>query len=760
MIEKIQGKDHLVQKKDGRLEKYSPTKMKKAINRQTNNKEYMTNTLFEALNIKLYNKIKVEKLWDEVIETAANMISELQPGWDEVAKNAYLQKIYKETYNIHADIDKLNYMTVIKKGVTAGVYSREIAESFTEEEIHELGDYIKKERDKDFTFVGLVSMMEKYSFNASQTKKLELPQHVYMRLAIFPFWKEENKSERLSLIKQRYDDLSTHVFTEATPKMINSMTNNTQMASCVLSTVDDNIESISQTDTNIALFSKYGGGLAIDASYLRCSGSPVGKMGGKSTGPIQFIKKFESTVGAFDQMGKRKGACVVTFPFWHMDVKDLIMLKDAGGAENKRARGFVYAIKWYKLLSQRIKSNEDITLFDPKDVLDLNELWGDNFTKQYEFYENKTSIRKKRISARELAFLIAKVRSETGNVYITFVDNINNQRIGESPVFNSNLCQEIVLPNYPAENFKSKLQFDFNGKATTKSDVQTGEIALCNLSSVNLSKWRKLTNEQKRISVYNLLRASDNLIDIQFYPVKDGELSNKRRRPIAIGINNYANDMASQGIKFSDVKALKYTHEVMEDITYYILEGSNILAQERGHYNYFKDSKWADGIVPMDLYLMKDDEKYNFKLKHNWNKLKKNIKETGVRFSYHFAIAPTATSGLIINSTEGIDPVRKLFTMKEGTYTLPQIVPNLRTNRMFYENAFDIDTNVINDLASIRQKFLDQAQSVSHFYKITDSAYKIISDILDAEKKGIKTLYYLHPLKAGDVDSGCESCSS
>ena len=759
MIEKVKGHDHYVIKRDGRLQKYNPRKLKKAIDWCTNHNETLTQQLFESLNLKIYDKIKIEKLWDEVIETAANLISEMYPIWDDVAKRAYLLKVYKETYNLKSDVDSLEYMDVLKKGMSAGVYNRDIINTFTDEEIHELGEYIKRERDLNFSFIGLVTMMEKYSFNANQHQKLELPQHVYMRVAIQAFWKEP-KDIRLDLIKRRYDDLSLFRYTEATPKMLNSLTYNSQMSSCVLNTVEDDTKSITKTDANLALFSKYGGGLALDVSRLRCSGSILGKNTGKSSGPIQFIKKFENTVQAFDQMGKRKGAMVVTFPFWHMDVFDMVMLKDAGGSDDKRARSLQYAIKWYNIFSERIKKGQDITLFDPKDVQDLNDLWGNDFKERYEYYEEKVGLRKKKVPARDLAFTIAKVRSETGNLYITFVDNINKQRIGEKAVFSSNLCQEICIPSKPAieksENIKCKFGTE---EFETITVHQTGEIGLCNLSSINIMEWIKLSKEEKQELSYNLLRASDNLIDYAFYPVPDGELSNKNRRPIGIGVSNYAQYLAYNEVKFDDKTAEQLTHEIFEDITFYIIEASVKLAKERGFYKHFKESNWAKGLVPMDLYAGPFTNSLLYPLKHNWYDLQENIKQYGVRFSYHFAIAPTATSGQVITATEGIEPIKELFMFKEGTYTLPQLAPNLQKLRMYYQNAFEIDNKVINTLSSIRQKFLDQSQSVSHYYVSTDSAFEIIQDIIDAEEKGLKTLYYLQPKKMGEMEH-CESCSS
>jgi len=322
-------------------------------------------------------------------------------------------------------------------------------------------------------------------------------------------------------------------------------------------------------------------------------------------------------------------------------------------------------------------------------------------------------------------------------------------------------CQEIMLPTRAAKNFTQRIVTEFGSDThLTKTKKETGEIALCNLSSINLEKWSELDEKAKTRLVDNLLRASDNMIENSFYPVPDGELSNKLRRPIGIGIANYANYLALNGCGYSDKKAAKLTHEIMEDVTFYVLQGSMHLAKEKGPYHYFKDSNWAKGQVPMDLYKMKDVEGYNFPLKHDWDTLRKDIKEYGVRFSYNFAIAPTATSGMIINATEGVEPVKNLFQMKEGTYTLPQIVPNMKKNRKYYDNAFEIPNTDINTLASIRQKFLDMGQSTSHYYENTDSAFDVISDIMDAEEKGMKSIYYLTPMKSISDFEGCESCSS
>jgi len=365
MIEKIKGKDHNIIKLDGRVEKYSPKKMKRSLLRISGGQQALADDLFNSLNIKIYDRIKIDVLWDEVIETAANKITEMYTIYDEIARRAYIEKVYKSNYNLTSDIDTLRYLDVVKKGVQAGVYDRDVVAHFSDDEIDALGEYIEKDRDQDFSFIGIVFFMEKYAYNYTKYKKLELPQHTYMRIAMYPYYKEENSEKKIQLIKERYDDLSHHLFTEASPKVNNSLSPNSQMASCVLNTVLDDSRSICHADSNMALFSKYGGGLALDVSALRCSGSLVGKSGGKSSGPVKFIKKFEATIGAFDQVGKRKGACVISFPFWHYDVQDMIMLKDAGGSEDKRARGLMYTIKWYKIFTDRIKAGEDISKIFP-----------------------------------------------------------------------------------------------------------------------------------------------------------------------------------------------------------------------------------------------------------------------------------------------------------------------------------------------------------------------------------------------------------
>ncbi len=436
MIQLIEGRKHQIIKRDGRTEEYDPKKMYQVLLWACEGKEALANELLTDIDIKVFDRISIQKLFDEVIETAANKISEMFPIWDEVAKRLYIQKIYKEVWGIKRS-EYPFYGEVLKKGTQYGVYSKTIIDSFTLEEIQELNDHIDPERDFDLDYLGLRVFMDKYSIRYTPTKNLELPQHGFMRLAMFAFWQET--TNRINLIKERYNHLSRLYFSEATPKWLNSLTYNPQMASCVVSKMPDNSWGINKIDSNLGLFSKYGGGLAVDVSSLRCSGSKIRKSG-ESHGPVPFIKKIESTVSAYNQLGKRNGACAVYFPWWHYDAPDMIELKEEGGTEDRRARKLQYAVKWNRLFTERILEDGEITLFDPKETPELLETWGDEFTKWYVYYENKPKIRKKKIQAIDFAFQIMKQRIETGNLYIFFEENVQEQNNFNEKINSSNLC--------------------------------------------------------------------------------------------------------------------------------------------------------------------------------------------------------------------------------------------------------------------------------------------------------------------------------
>ncbi len=755
MIELQKGKKHLVVKRDGRLEPYNPNKMYKVCLWMADGNEILAKELINDVDIKVHDKIKIEKLFDEVIETAANKIDRMFPIWDNVAKRGYLQKIYKEVWGIKRD-EYPPFSQVLAKGLRYGKYDREVIESFTEEEIEELGQYIKPSRDFNFSYLGLRVFMDKYSKDYAYNKPLELPQHGFMRLAMFAFWKE--RKNRLELIKKRYDDMSLFRYSEATPKWLNSLTPNPQLASCVLMKMPDDSWGINRTSSSMGLFSKYGGGLAVDISALRCEGSSI-RGSGKSSGPVPFIKVVESVVSAYDQLGKRKGACAVYFNWWHYNAPEMIELKEEGGTEDRRARKLQYAVKWNRLFTKRILANETITLFDPKETPELLETYGEEFEYWYQYYENKPGIRKRRLNAVEFAEDIAKQRIETGNIYIFFDENVQEQSVFNEKIHSSNLCVEVLLPTKASAIKDWELFQKFgNGEIKLSENINPGQIALCNLSSINLLEWESLNEKEKNELAYNLLLASDNQLDYAYYPVPEGEIFNKLYRAIGIGQANTAQWLASKGLRFTDEEAIKATQEISEDIAFIFTKNSIQLAKERGTFAKISETTWAEGVFPFEL----SKCKLKYPLKRNWEVLRDDLITFGVRFSTLFAVAPTATSASIINATEGIEPLRKLVSYKTGTYDCKQLAPNIQKYGQLYDIAWDIPSETLMDLAAARQPFIEQSQSLSLFYKDrNDSAYEIVKDIIYAETKGLKTLYYAHsPKDEEDMDEECESCST
>jgi len=756
MIQLIEDKKHQVIKRDGRSEPYDPDKMYKVLLWACNDSEILAKELLESINIKVFDRISISKLFDEVIETAANKISEMFPIWDEVARNLFIQKIYKEVWGIKRK-EYPYYGDVLKKGVQYQVYDKDIVNSFSEEEIKELNSFIVPERDFNMDYLGIRVFMDKYSAYYTSTKNLELPQQGFMRLALFAFWKEP-KEERLNLIKRRYDDLSKLYYSEATPKWLSSLSYNPQMASCVVTKMPDDSWGINKTISNLGLFSKHGGGTAVDISELRCTGSKIGKSG-ESSGPVPFIRRIESVVSAYNQLGKRNGACAVYFPWYHYDGPDLIELKEEGGTEERRARKLQYAVKWNKLFTQRILDDAEITLFDPKETPELLKTWGEEFNKWYHHYENKPKIKKKKIKAIDYAYQIAKQRVETGNIYIFFEENVQDMNNFYQKIESSNLCAEIALPAVAPTKKEDKLEKNLSTNEITLTEVsEPGQIALCNLSSVNLVVWESLPACEKDKMAYNLLRASDNLLDYAYYPAKEGELFNKNFRAIGVGVTNLAQLLAMKKLKFGEEKALKLTNDIMESLYWHLMNASIGLAEERGRFNEFFNTKYSQGEFSFDLY----NGPYNYDLNYDWETLRKRLLNSGARFSTLLAVAPTSTSGLILQSTEGIEPIRKLVSMKTGNYSCRQLAPNLTKLRSNYEIAWDLDSEDMIAMASVRQRWICQSQSFSlYYFERNESAYEVLKDIILAEKYKLKSLYYAHsPKEEEDEEVGCESCAA
>lgn len=489
--------NYTIIKRDGREEPFYLDKLIKVIKWSTEslkNPEIYIEKLLDELSLKINDKMKIQDLYDEMINIAVSKISAIAPDWDDIAKYLYLLKIYKEEFNLKRIGTYPPLSKFIANGLKADMYDKKIIDTFTEEEIDILSNYIDPNKDLKFNYKGLRLFFDKYCKGMSK-KKLELPQVTYMAGAMHSHYNEpiSTPSERKSRIKnimKTYNLLSNHQITFSTPRISFSLSPRAQLASCVLITPADDTLSLNTADGWGAVYSKFAGGIAFDFSYIRARGALIKANSGLSDGPIPFIKRLEQTISSFNQMGRRSGSGIVHFPWWHMDVMELIMLKDAGGAEENRARKLKYAMKINRVLLDRIDKDDYVTLFDPKETSILNEINGYEFEKKYKELEKNGTIRSKKIKARELIETFFKVRVETGNLYVDFMDNINEQEMTGRYISTSNLCvsgDTKVLTKYGYKQI---------------SDLRNTEIEAWNGSDWSLTRFEKTGENQELYDIH------------------------------------------------------------------------------------------------------------------------------------------------------------------------------------------------------------------------------------------------------------------
>lgn len=743
-------------KRDGRKEPFSPEKLRNVALYATEHNTFMADELIRDTEIKLHKEIHIKDMFQQLIITSVNKISMLQPIWEDVAAKLQLLSIYKESYNISKIYEYPHLADILIKGMEHKIYDRKSVIKYSSDEIEQLNKSIVPERDYLFNYKGLVTFFDKNCLNYSKTKKLELPQHTYMRVAMALMI---NENDRIKRIIELYDAISKHEYTLATPIMLNALTPGQQLSSCVLNTLDDDSHSILDTGKNLGIYSKFKGGTALDISAMRAKGGYIEGTQGYSSGPIPFMKFYESIMKAWNQGGKRPGALAIYFNWWHLDVMDILSLKSNGGTDENRARGLQYAVKLNQYFLDAVKNDDEVTLFDPKDCSDLLGKFGLEFNLMYENYSNKTYIRRKKVKARDLWEKIMKERSETGNIYLYHEENVNETTMLNRYIGSSNLCTEIVLPSRASKAINEELVVMEHGEKRIIKRYSAGEIALCNLSSINLEKWFYMNDDQKWKLIRTLVRALDNTIDVANYPVKEGKNSNLMYRYLGIGALNQTNYLALKKIVVDTQESAEEQDKLWDEISYMIISVSCELAVEKGKFEKFYETEWAKGILPIH----KANENAVALTKYEpdmekWNKLAERVKTFGIRNAQLMAVAPTATSGKGINAIESTEPISNFFYKEEGTITVPTVVPNFRKNNQYYKPAFECDQYALLKNAAIRQKWIDQSQSVNVYIKRPDSLLELTKLHFYFFNLGGKTLYYLKQQKESD-EHICESCT-
>jgi len=684
-------------------------------------------------DLQFYDGMSSEEIQNILIKSANDLISLEAPNYQYAAARLLLYTLQKQVYGRY---EHKSLTEIIDENIERGVYDPAIKEKYSQTELKKMNTWIKHDRNEEFTYAGLRQVADKYLCqDRSNGDIFETPQFMYMMIAATLF-AHYPKETRLNYVKKYYDATSLFKINIPTPVMAGVRTPIRQFASCVLVDVDDTLPSIFSSNSAIGYYIAQRAGIGINAGRVRAINSKI--RGGEvaHTGVVPFLKVYESTVRSCTQNGVRGGSATTHFPIWHYEIEDILVLKNNKGTEDNRVRKLDYSIQINKTFYERLLADGDITLFSPHDVPEVYEAFysGDNekFQELYEAAERKTSIRKKKIKARELFGDLLKERAETGRIYIMNVDHANSHSSFKDPVYMSNLCQEITLPTKPIQHI----------------DDEEGEIALCILSAINVGLITQLEELENLCDL--AVRALEEIIDYQGYPVKAAEVSTKARRSLGIGYIGLAHYLAKHKVKYNDKEAWKLVHELSEAFQYYLLVASNELAKERGACEYFNRTKYADGILPIDTYKKDVDDVIKAKLQYDWNDLRKDIKQHGLRHSTLSAQMPSESSSVVSNATNGIEPPRAFLSIKKSKKgPLKQVVPQFHTLKNFYTLLWDMPSNegYINIVAAM-QKFYDQAISgnwsynPTHFENNEVPLSVMMKDMLTTYKMGWKTSYY------------------
>ena len=693
--------------------------------------------------IQFYDGISTAEIQEILIRSASDLIDLDHPNYQFVAARLLLFALRKNLYGRVHELPKLK--DHVTKCVDKKIYDEDILNSYSDDEFIKLESFLDHDRDYLFTYAGLRQVVDKYLVQDRSSGELyETPQFMYLLISATIFSKYP-KDARLDYVKRYYDAISKHKINIPTPIMAGVRTPIRQFASCVLVDIDDTLDSIFSSDMAVGRYVAQRAGIGINAGRIRGINAKIRGGEVQHTGVVPFLKKFEATVRCCTQNGIRGGSATVHFPIWHQEIEDILVLKNNKGTEDNRVRKLDYSIQISKLFYERFLAAEEISLFSPHDVPGLYDSFGtESFDELYVKYEKDTSIPRKTIGAQDLILDLLKERAETGRIYIMNIDHCNSHSSFIDKVEMSNLCQEITLPTKPIQHI----------------DDETGEIALCILSAINIGKIRDVSDLKSLCDLS--VRSLDELIDFQGYPVRAAEIATKARRSLGVGYIGLAHYLAKQGVKYEDPKAWELVHDLTEAFQYHLIESTVNLAKEKGACEYSSRTKYGQGILPIDTYKKDVDELVPNNLKYDWDSLRALVKEYGVRNSTLSAQMPSESSSVVSNATNGIEPPRGyLSTKKSKKGPLKQIVPQYGSLKNNYTLLWEMPNNTgyIN-IVSVMQKFFDQAISGNwsynpeHYPDNEVPVSQMAQDLLTTYKYGWKTSYYqnTYDIKTDEVE--------
>lgn len=764
-----------VVKRNGRTEELDISKIRKYTRESIEGLDNVSLSELELdAKIQFRDMISTEEIQQTLIKTAVEKIDVDQPNWTFVAARLFLYDLYHKVTTFNGYNSLREYF---ERGEKEGKILLGLKEKY---DLDDLQNYIKPQRDLQFTYLGIKTLYDRYLLKDNEARPIELPQQMFMAIAMFL---AQNELDCQTWAKKFYDLLSKFEVMCATPTLSNARTPRHQLSSCYVGSTPDNIEGIFDSFKEMALLSKFGGGIGWDWSKVRAIGGSIDGNKNAAGGIIPFLKITNDIAVAVDQLGTRKGAIATYIETWHMDIGDFLDLRKNSGEERRRAHELFPALWINDLFMKRLEKNANWTLFDPAEVSDLCDCYGEEFEKKYIEYENNSKISKSLIPAKELWKKILTSCFESGMPFLCFKDNANkaNPNAHEGIIRSSNLCTEIFQNTRP-NHYKIKVTFNDGsiklfeeedditldnglikkGKKITSLDALDGKdvfcvekaydeglTAVCNLASINLSKINTKEDIQRVMPI--AIRMLDNVINLNFYPHIKVKHTNLKTRAIGLGVMGEAQMLATKGIPWGSYEHFEFIDKIMENISYNAILASSNLAIEKGKYPDFEGSNWSKGIMPIDL----ANEEAKALVKRgglfdedgcDWKYLREKVKKDGMRNGYLMAIAPTSSISILVGTTQTIEPVYKRKWFEHNlSGMIPVVVPNLSPDTwQLYTPAYELDQRLLIKAAAVRQKWIDQGQSLNIFISLEKSSARILNDIYTlAWKLGLKSTYYL-----------------
>ena len=729
-----------VTKRDGRKEPLNIEKLHKVVFHACDDITGVSPSEVEIKSqIQFFNGMKSSEIQETLIKAAADLISEETPNYQYVGGRLINYHLRKEVYGGY---EPCHIKELVERNIELGFYDPELINYYTNDEWEKINNFVKHERDENLTYVAMEQLRGKYLVQNRVTGQIfETPQMCYALIAATLF-ADYPKDTRLKWVKDYYDAVSLHDISLPTPVMAGVRTPQRQFSSCVLIESADSLDSINATTSSVVKYVSQKAGIGIGGGSIRAIGSPIRKGDAYHTGIIPFYKMFQAATKSCSQGGVRGGAATIYYPIWHLEAEEMLVLKNNKGTEENRVRHMDYGVQFNKLMYERLISGGDITLFSPSDVPGLYEAFfadQDKFRELYETAERNTRLRKKTVPAAQLFGAFMEERKNTGRIYLQNVDNANDHGSflpDVAPIRQSNLCAEIDLPTKPL----------------TSLDDPEGEISLCTLSAINWGNIKQVGDFEKVCTL--AVRGLDALLSYQNYPVLAARLSTEKRRPLGVGIINFAYWLAKNNLDYQNIDSdgLSLVDEYAEAWSYYLIKASADLAAEQGAPSGNLETKYGHGITPNQTYKKDVDELVKHQERMDWKGLRKQLKETGIRNSTLMALMPSETSAQIANATNGIEPPRAYISVKQSKHgVLKQVVPEFKRLKNKYDLLWEQQSpEGYLKIMAVLQKYIDQGISVNTSYnpqffedeKIPMSL--MLQHMLMFYKYGGKQLYYFN----------------